>query len=95
MQIRRFPILLILLLAANAASFGLMAYDKHCARHGKWRIPEKWLFLSAACFGALGGVLAMQLLRHKTRHWKFKIFFPLLLAIQAAVLILGIRNCFY
>ena len=95
MQIRRFPILLILLLAANAASFGLMAYDKHCARPGKWRIPEKWLFLSAACFGALGGVLAMQLLRHKTRHWKFKIFFPMLLAIQAAVLILGIRNCFY
>lgn len=90
MQTRFLPILLILLLIANAACFGLMAYDKHCARRGKWRIPERWLFLSAACFGALGGVLAMQLLRHKTRHWKFKVFFPLLLAIQAIVLVLGI-----
>ena len=40
--------------------------------------------LSAALFGALGGVAAMQLYRHKTRHLQFRIFFPLMLLLQAA-----------
>ena len=74
------------LAALNLISFGLMAYDKHCARAGKWRVPEKTLFLAAACFGALGGVLGMQLCRHKTRHWYFRLFFPLMLAAQIALL---------
>ena len=82
-------ILAAALAATNLFSFGLMAYDKHCARAGKRRVPEKALFLATACFGALGGVLGMQLCRHKTRHWHFKIFFPLMLAAQAALLIWG------
>ena len=49
----------------NLLSFGLMTYDKHCAKTGKQRVSEKVLFLSAACFGALGGVLGMHLYRHK------------------------------
>lgn len=78
----------IVLAALNALSFGLMAYDKKCAKAGKWRVPEKTLFLATACFGGLGGVLGMVLCRHKTKHWYFKLFFPLLLAIQIAVLAL-------
>ena len=77
------------LAALNLLSFGLMTYDKRCARAGKWRVPEKTLFLAAACFGALGGVLGMRLCHHKTRHWYFKIFFPLLLIVQAGALIAG------
>ena len=77
------------LAALNLLSFGLMAYDKRCAQAGKRRIPEKTLFLAAACFGALGGVLGMQIFRHKTKHWYFNVFFPLLLAAQAALLIWG------
>ena len=50
------------------------------------RIPERRLFLAAACFGALGGVLGMRLLRHKTLHLHFRVFFPLMLALQAALL---------
>lgn len=72
----------------NLFSFFLMAYDKSCARKGKWRVPEKRLFLAAGCFGALGGVLGMQLLRHKTKHWYFQVFFPMMLAAQIAILIL-------
>ena len=74
------------LVCLNAVSFGLMAYDKHRARRSRWRIPERTLFLSAALFGALGGCLGMFLLRHKTRHWYFKVFFPLMLLVQAGVL---------
>lgn len=82
-------IVLVILVILNAVSFGLMAYDKHCARTGRWRIPEKVLFIATACFGGLGGVLGMVLCRHKTRHWYFRVFFPLLLAVQVLLLILG------
>lgn len=77
------------LAALNLLSFGLMAYDKRCAQKGKWRVPEKILFLSAACFGGLGGVLGMILCRHKTRHWYFKVFFPVFLILQTAMLAAG------
>ena len=70
----------------NLISFGLMAYDKRCAKAGKWRVPEKRLFIAAACFGGLGGVLGMVLCRHKTKHWYFRVFFPVLLAVQVAIL---------
>ena len=77
------------LAALNLLSFGLMAYDKRCAKAGKWRVPEKTLFLAEACFGALGGVLGMQLCRHKTKHWYFQVFFPLMLLAQIALLVWG------
>ena len=80
------------LAALNLFSFGLMAYDKHCARTCKWRVPEKTLFLAAACFGALGGVLGMRLCRHKTKHWYFKVFFPLMLAAQTGLLAWCVRS---
>ena len=73
----------------NLLSFILMAYDKRCARQGKWRVPEKTLFLATALFGGLGGVIGMQLLHHKTQHWYFKVFFPLLLILQIAALAVG------
>ena len=70
----------------SIVSFALMGYDKKCARSGKWRVKERTLFIVAACFGALGGVLGMRVFRHKTRHWYFRIFFPALLILQAALI---------
>ena len=67
-------------------SFWLMYYDKQCARRGKRRVPEKTLFLAAALFGALGGTAGMWIFRHKTKHWYFVVFFPLMLFVQAAVI---------
>jgi uncharacterized membrane protein YsdA (DUF1294 family) len=78
----------VALMAANLISFFLMKWDKARAVKGARRIPEKTLFLAAACFGALGGTLGMFLCRHKTRHWYFRLFFPLMMAAQAAVLCL-------
>ena len=82
------------LVVMNILSFALMAYDKRCAQLGKWRVPEKKLFLAAACFGALGGVLGMHLLRHKTRHWYFRVFFPLMLIVQVLLLAAGAHLLF-
>ena len=70
----------------NILAFVLMGHDKRCAHQGKWRVPEKWLFLVTACFGGLGGVLGMKVFHHKTQHWYFRVFFPLLLVVQIVVL---------
>lgn len=80
---------LTVLVIMNITSFALMGHDKRCARQGKWRVPERRLFLVTACFGGLGGVLGMKVFHHKTQHWYFKIFFPVLLALQVAVLAIG------
>lgn len=77
------------LLIANAIAFALMGRDKRLARTGGWRVPERTLFLAAACFGALGGVLGMRVFRHKTQHWYFRVFFPALLIVQIMLLGLG------
>jgi len=73
----------------NIAAFVLMGHDKRCARQGKWRVPEKTLFLVTACFGGLGGVLGMKVFHHKTQHWCFRVFFPGLLIVQIALLAVG------
>jgi len=83
------PFVLILLMITNLVSFFLMWHDKRCARKGKWRVPEATLFIACACFGGIGGVLGMNLLRHKTKHWYFKLFFPLMLIVQIVLLVLG------
>ena len=79
----------VIALVMNTASFLLMGYDKRKARLGARRVRERTLFIAAACFGALGGVLAMKIFRHKTRPLSFRIFYPALLIIQTAVLIFG------
>lgn len=79
------PILLILL-AANLLAFILMGADKRRARKGTRRIPEKTLFL-AAFFGGIGGTAGMFLFHHKTKHWYFRIGFPVLAAVQVIALL--------
>ena len=74
------------LLLLNVISFFLMRHDKECAKKNQRRVPEKTLFLSAILFGALGGTLGMFVFRHKTKHWYFRVFFPLLLILQAGIL---------
>lgn len=88
-------IALIVLCIANLNSFRLMRKDKRLAREGKWRVKEKTLFLATACFGGLGGVLGMQLLRHKTKHWYFRVFFPVLLGLQVILLGAGAYLLFF
>ena len=75
-----------LIVFMNLLSFALMGLDKGRARKDKWRISEKTLFLVTALFGGLGGTLGMFLFHHKTRHWYFRLFFPLFLLLQAAAI---------
>ena len=78
------------LILTNLTTFLLMRSDKRRAQQGARRISERALFLSAATFGALGGVLGMYVFRHKTRHWRFKLGFPLLMLVQVALVAYGL-----
>ena len=60
----------------------LMIRDKKAAIQRKKRTPEDVLLLCAALGGALGGFLAMYLVRHKTKHWYFVLLMPLLTAVH-------------
>lgn len=71
----------------NIISFILMAADKKKAQRGERRIPEKTLFLFTALYGGLGGTLGMVIMHHKTKHWYFAVFFPLMALLQTASLI--------
>ena len=80
--------IVVILPVMNLLSFVLMGIDKAKARRRAWRIPELTLFLVTALFGGLGGTLGMYFFRHKTRHWYFKLGFPVLLVGQLAALAL-------
>ena len=75
------------LLIINAAGFGSMLLDKWKAKHHAWRIPERTLLLIAILGGSVGSLLGMHLVRHKTKHPKFTIGVPLILAVQVVVAI--------
>ena len=59
------------LAACSLITFLLYAVDKKRAIEKKWRISEKALLSFSFFGGAVGGYLAMQLVRHKTRRWYF------------------------
>lgn len=79
-------VLILYLLIINAVSFLIMLADKQKAKRNAWRVPEGTLLGIAAIGGSLGAVLGMYAFRHKTRHPKFSIGLPVLLALHIAVL---------
>lgn len=84
------PILIVLLAVTaimSLISFFLMRHDKQCAIRQVRRVPERTLFLTAILFGATGGTAAMFIFRHKTKHWYFRLFFPLLMIAQIAFIV--------
>ena len=80
-------IFLLYLLIINAVAFGIMFVDKYRAIHRMWRIPEATLMMSAALGGSIGALLGMHLFRHKTRHRKFTVGIPVILALQIAAIL--------
>lgn len=77
--------MIIYLLLINAAGFIVMLYDKYLAKNNLWRIPEKTLFGIAAFGGSVGCWLGMYTVRHKTKHLKFTLGIPVILAVQIGI----------
>jgi uncharacterized membrane protein YsdA (DUF1294 family) len=66
----------------NLTGLMLVASDKHKARKGLWRVPEKAFFLIALIGGSIGVYAGMLLFRHKTRHWYFMTGIPAIFILQ-------------
>ena len=69
----------------NALGFWIMLADKRRAKRNVWRIPEARLMLTAALGGSIGVLAGMYLFRHKTKHPKFTLGVPLILAVQVVI----------
>lgn len=78
--------LAIYLVIINLIGFLVMYRDKQLAKAHEWRIRESTIFITALLMGSLGVFLGMRIFRHKTKHWKFVVFIPLILIIQVILL---------
>lgn len=78
-------LLLLYLLIVNAAGFLVMTADKLLAKEKAWRIPERTLMSLALLGGSIGVLTAMYTVRHKTRHAKFYLGVPAILAAQIGI----------
>ncbi len=81
-------IIAVYLVLMNVTGLILMGTDKKRARLDMWRIPEKVFFIVSILGGSLGTFAGMYLFRHKTLHWYFVVFMPLILAAHVIGLIL-------
>jgi len=70
------------LIIINIVLFFMMAWDKNRAKNAAWRVRESTLFVLAAIGGSIGGIIAMQAFRHKTKNKSFTIGFPFILIMQ-------------
>lgn len=76
------------LILINAAAFLLMLADKQKARKNKWRIPERALISTAVIGGSIGCLVGMYAFRHKTKHLRFAVGIPVILALQIVLAII-------
>ena len=60
-------------------------YDKIAASKRLFRIPEKVLFLVSLCGGSLAMYITMLIIRHNTKHKRFMVGLPLIIAAQTVV----------
>ena len=59
--------IIIYFIIINILGFLIMFIDKQKAKKGKWRIPEKTIFIVTALGGGIGTIAGMYTFRHKTQ----------------------------
>ena len=80
-------VLTVYIALMSALLLVMMKADKERAKRNKYRISERTLWMMAILGGAIGGVIGMQLFRHKTKHLSFRLGFPLLALLDVSVLV--------
>ena len=74
--------------AISLASVIVTIADKVRAKQaGKRRVPENTLLLLSALGGSAAMLITMLLIRHKTRHIKFMLGIPIIMAYQAVLIL--------
>ncbi len=69
-------------------AFALMGIDKRKAKKGAFRISEASLFVTALLGGSIGSMAGMLVFHHKTNHWYFQAFMPLIALLQMLAVLL-------
>ncbi|MCD8067512.1 MAG: DUF1294 domain-containing protein [Lachnospiraceae bacterium] len=80
-------LILIYFAVVTVVAFAMMGIDKRKAVKGAFRIPEASLFLSALLGGSIGSTAGMLVFHHKTNHWYFQAFMPLITLLQVTALL--------
>ena len=73
------------LAAVSGLAVILTLYDKRAARCGTRRVSERTLLLVCALGGSAAMLAAIRIIRHKTKHAKFMVGIPVMIAVQIAV----------
>ena len=82
-------ILLAYIVIISAISIIVCIYDKIAAKHHpKHRTRESTLLLLSALGGSVAMFITMQLIRHKTKHVKFMLGIPFMIALHAVIIYL-------
>lgn len=87
------PILILLAYIAviSLISIVVCIYDKIAAKHmQKHRTRERTLLLLSALGGSVAMLITMLIIRHKTKHMKFMVGIPLMIAAQAVLVFLAL-----
>jgi len=82
----------IYLAAISLLAIILTIRDKRAAQKKKWRVRESTLLIIAALGGSVAMLLTMHVIRHKTKHAKFMVGIPVIIAVQI-VLAIAIWRC--
>lgn len=85
-------IALIYFAVINIISVVVCCYDKLMAIKGKRRISEKTLLNLSVLGGGIAMYITMCIIRHKTKHPKFMLGIPLIIAIQITILLVFLKN---
>jgi len=75
-------ILIFYLIMINLVNLALFAIDKKRARFKKWRVSEMTFFLISLLGGSIGGLIGMNIFRHKTKKISFRILLPVFLILN-------------
>ena len=78
----KIQLFIIYTLVINIIAILITGYDKLCAKKHSWRVKERTLMLVSVLGGSIGMYITMQLIRHKTRHFKFMVGIPLIMILQ-------------
>lgn len=77
-----YHLIIIYAVVINIIAIAVTVKDKEAARHKKWRISEKTLFVVAALSGCITMYLTMLAIYHKTQHKRFMIGIPVIFACE-------------
>ena len=79
--------IIIYFIFINLFGFFIMWLDKRKAEKGRWRIPEKFLFIVTALGGGIGTIAGMYTFRHKTQKLNFVVVIPFITILEIILII--------